>query len=283
MLFRSAFFDSLWMQTAAHTSLNSTEDHTLEGRVKTPSVNNLASNDSGVWVITVGAVDGIYSEKYNINFAYNFGVGKCYIGIQGYYYNPVTEQLENVNYSTEFTIAQDTYFDFAVEKIGDHLDIYVDGVKLGECNLSVIDSGTSTPKFLKLTAWNAKSSFMLNGLRMTKLIGGRYAANYTPAAYIIGASDPFWSNVVLLISMTGSEGSSSLSDSSTNNLVITNTATVMITNDSNAHGGSAARFCVPSLLIQNQSALKDKNFVIQFKVKFLSAGSDVTKIGRAHV
>lgn len=272
----AAFFDSLWMQTAAHTSLNSTEDHTLEGRVKTPSVNNLASNDSGVWVITVGAVDGIYSEKYNINFAYNFGVGKCYIGIQGYYYNPVTDQLEDVNYSTEFTIAQDTYFDFAVEKIGDHLDIYVDGIKLGECNLSVIDSGTSTPKFLKLTAWNAKSSFMLNGLRMTKLIGGRYAANYTPAAYIIGASDPFWSNVVLLISMTGSEGSSSLSDSSTNNLVITNTATVMITNDSNAHGGSAARFCVPSLLIQNQSALKDKNFVIQFKVKFLSAGSDVT-------
>ncbi|MEX5365708.1 hypothetical protein WCE00_01845 [Acinetobacter haemolyticus] len=272
----AAFFDTLMMQSSAHWSLSAVEDHALEARVKTPTANLTANQDGGTWVITVGAVDGISSEKYNINFLYNFTLGTMKLGIQGNYLNPVGNQLEEVNYSIEFSIGQNTYFDFAVEKIGDHLDIYIDGMKAGECNLSVLDAGTGSLKFIKLTAWQAKSSFMINGLRMTKRIGGRYGADYTPAAFAVGGSDPYWSNVVLLIRMLGADNSPSLTDSSVNGLTITNTATIMIKTDAAARGGSAARFCVPMLHIQNHTALRDKNFVIEFRAKFLSDNLSMT-------
>lgn len=272
----AAFFDTLMMQSSAHWSLSAVEDHTLEARVKTPTANLTANQDSGTWVITVGAVDGISSEKYHINFLYNFSLGTMKLGIQGNYLNPIGNQLEVVNYSIEFAIGQNTYFDFAVEKIGDHLDIYIDGTKNGECNLSVLDAGTGSLKFIKLTAWQAKSSFMINGLRMTKRNGGRYGANYTPSAFVVGGSDPYWSNVVLLIRMLGPDNSASLTDSSINGLTITNTATIMIKTDATARGGSAARFCVPMLRIQNHTALRDKNFVIEFRAKFLSDNLSMT-------
>lgn len=266
----SALFDFPELKTNAHVGLNLTnKDHCVEGRWKTPT--GAMDTDQllvGFRFLTTGPSlsNGNIPDGYS--FAITYYMGVLTVGMQGPHGNPPID----VSYSHQVNLPEDTYFDWAIEKIGNIASIYIDGSLIGTGAFNI--RSDDDPRYLTITARNSDLSFMANGLRITKKTGGRYAANYTPQQFTIGVSDPHWSNVELLIPMTASNG---LIDVAANNIGVIATQAVVIKTDAQAYSGSAIRFCQPKLSVPYNAMLnlRDKSFIIEGKTRISSFYSDL--------
>lgn len=261
----SAFFDIASMRTGFSAGLNYTSDFCLEGRIKTPESSSSAAMMLSFAFELASATDqlsnGNTASPLIISMGFHQGVFGIDLQGEDQYGQPVfTGFNQNVD--------AHSFVDWAIEKIGNEITVYFDGVAAGVVN-TIVTLSDSDPRALFINTRNTDLGFGFNGLRFTQKTGGRYAGNYTPSAFATSTNDPDWADVSLLIAMTGSDGGTSFTDLSSNALEVTSSLAVVIQADNAAHGGSLAQFLKPYLRVPYHAdlELRDKSFLIQGAVK----------------
>lgn len=282
----SAFFDAAILQTAnEYQKLDIySEDHCIEFRLKTAAAGDYLGGQPNTIYMYVkhdrqvnenSSIDYFISATPYENKIIIEVIGTRLIGASNSETAIITYTAEN--------LSTDSYYDIAIqcteagtEIIGGTeitqglIKIFVEGIERHSETLDILSQGHPCSLRLNLSP-NVQmgSKVALNGLRITKRNGGRYSTNYTPAPYASGSSDPYWSDVVLLLPMTGNDGGHTFNDVSANPAAITASEMVLTKTDIQANGNSTTYFNRPALVIESQEILnlKDKSFIIEGRAK----------------
>lgn len=283
----SAMFDIAMLKTQTEASkLNIyDDDHCIEFSVKTAS----ASDYLGTYPNTL-YLDIEHDRKVseNVSTLYKF------ISIQADT-NALTISLDGTVHEASWIGADKSvtcnvaglnsnqYYDVAIQALKDGtvtvegaiftkfmITIFIGGIARVTDYVHVLEHGyPCSVKFNLSPNYKTGSFVAINALRITKRAGGRYSANYTPANFPVGSSDPYWSNVVLLVTMNGSNGQRTFTDVSTNAVAISATEAITIKTDASARGGSSAYFYFCMLMVEPNKNfdLRGKSFLISGRVK----------------
>ncbi|MCU4601853.1 phage tail protein [Acinetobacter ursingii] len=283
----SAFFDKAVLQTTQeYSKLNIyNNDHCIELRVKTAASGELidgSSNSLGFSIRHNRAVSENISIDYGIMVQSHFNeitfqaTGTLLTnGGAGTTSHTISHRAQNLSINT--------YYDVAVQCVNDGT-VVIGGTEITKAMITLYFNGIAVKTdMLHILSWGypcslamrrdpnyeSGSTIAINGVRVTKRTGGRYSSDYTPAPFITGASDPYWSDVVLLIPMNGSDGSHNFADVSISPVDLVANEMVTIKTDNNANGGSVAHFYHPMLIVESQNIfnLRDRSFIIEGRVK----------------
>ena len=261
------------------------DDHCIEFSVKTASASDYLGSEPNTLYLGIEH-DRKVSE--NISTLYKF------ISIQAQT-NTLTISLNGTVHEaswigTDKSVAcnvaglnSNQYYDVAIQTLKDGtvtvegaiftkfmVTIYINGIARVTDYLHVLEHGYPCSVKLNLSPNYKTGSFVaINALRITKRAGGRYSANYTPVNFPVGSSDPYWSNVVLLVTMNGSNGQRTFTDVSTNAVAVSATEAITIRTDATARGGSSAYFYFCMLMVEPNEKfdLRGKSFLISGRVK----------------
>lgn len=258
------------------------QDHCIEFRVKTSPADALVQ----------------HADKFSLRVRHNREVGEniaidyvvslsvmedqITIDVTGTIMNGSGGSTSKTIFYNATSLSPDTYYDIAIQCI-DVGTTTIGGTDLTNGEISIFFQGNKeVSDVLHILSWGqpcsvvmqsyidspASGGVTMNGLRITKRAGGRYSGNYTPGPYIVGSSDSYWSDVVLLIPMTGSNGAHAFTDVSISPVALAATEAVTTKPDTNAHGGSSAHFYYPMLVVAPQPVLnlRDKSFVIEGRI-----------------
>ncbi|WP_313043282.1 hypothetical protein [Acinetobacter sp.] len=282
----SAFFDAAILQTVnEYQKLDIySEDHCIEFRLKTAVAGDYLNDQPNIIYMHIQH-DRHPSENISIDYLISAQPydDKLIIEVVGQRLIGSTESETTVITFTAENLSPDSYYDIAIqcteagtEIIGGTeitqglIKIFVEGIERHSGTLDILSQGYPCGLRLNLSPnIHHGSKVALNGLRITKRNGGRYNANYTPQPFMTGSNDPYWSNVVLLLPMTGIDGGHTFNDVSTNPAAFTASDMVVTKPDIQANGDSVAYFNRPALVVESQEILnlKDKSFIIEGRVK----------------
>ncbi|MGQ2385094.1 hypothetical protein [Acinetobacter ursingii] len=283
----SAFFDQAVLQTTQEYSKLDiySNDHCIELRVKTAATGELIDGSSNVLGFSIRH-NRDTSENISIDYGFTVQSTTDTITIEAtgtlLSNNGGSSSSHTISY-TASSLSSNTYYDVAVQCISAGTEIiggtaitkgmitlFFNGVAVKTEMLHILSWGYACGLTMRRSAnYESGSTIAINGFRVTKRSGGRYSSDYTPAPFVTGSSDPYWSDVVLYIPMTGSNGSHSFTDASASPVSLSATEMVTVKTDSNANGGSVAHFYHPMLVVESQDIfnLRDRSFIIQGRVK----------------
>lgn len=284
----SAFFDAAILQTIGeHQKLDIySEDHCIEFRIKTAKAGDYLESHPNILYLQIQH-DRHPSENMSIDYAISAMpyenkivievIGTRLLGSDG-----AGSDTSIITYTAE-NLTSDSYYDIAIqctesttEIIGGTVitkglvKIFVAG---NECHSEILDIlSQGYPCGLRLNLSpnvHHGSKVALNGLRITKRNGGRYSGNYVPQPFTVGSGDPYWSDVVMLLPMTGANDGHVFNDVSMSSASFTATDMVITRTDSKALGGSSTHLYRPALIVAPQEIfnLKDKSFIIEGRAK----------------
>ncbi|MCX5466486.1 hypothetical protein [Acinetobacter nematophilus] len=258
------------------------QDHCIEFRVKTAPATHLIEHVDNLLI-------RIRHERQvieNIGIDYNIllYIKKNMIGVDVngklVTNGGAGETAKTVSYTAN-NLDPDTYYDIAIQSISIGTEI-IGGTEITKAQITIFLNGEAvSTDVINLLSWDypcslviqsdvdrpASGAVVMNGFRITKKLGGRYNGNYTPQPFITGTSDPLWNDVVLYIPMTGISGNV-FTDVSNAPVSLNATDAVMTRSDTAAHGGSAAHFYYPILVVAPQPVLnlRDKSFTIEGRI-----------------
>lgn len=292
----SASFDET---TQLHPKLNIFEqDHCLEFRVKTRALTDSIIGDAtNMWGDQVsismgGRFINAKTGSPNYGYAVSFIIATNTIGVEIAVDAPNNPQGSYIKYIAE-NLAEDTYYDIAIQCVNRSLQTTSDGIKVN-FDVEVFFNGIQVPtvngngnpvstmqvyESLLPCAFiwtggggygSAGSCLAMNGIRATKRNGGRYSNDYTPAPFVTGASDPYWSNVVFLVPMN--HATNGFKDVSTSPVILETKAQTIMKSEAHAHGGQAAYFYSPLLVVPGDEFFNfnNKSFIIEGRAKVTS-------------
>ncbi|EFF82440.1 hypothetical protein HMP0015_2082 [Acinetobacter haemolyticus ATCC 19194] len=292
----SASFDET---TQLHPKLNIFEqDHCLEFRIKTRALtDSIVGNATNMWGDQVsismgGRFINAKTGSPDYGYAVSFIIATNTIGVEIAVDAPNNPQGSYIKYIAE-NLDEDTYYDIAIQCVNRSLQTTSDGVKVN-FDVEVFFNGVQVPtvngdgnpvstmqvyESLLPCAfiWTggggygaAGSRLAMNGIRATKRIGGRYSNDYTPAPFTTGASDPYWSNVAFLVPMN--HATNGFKDVSPNPVTLETKAQTIMKSEAHAHGGQAAYFYSPLLVVNGDEFFNfnNKSFIIEGRAKVTS-------------
>ncbi len=256
------------------------EDHTIEFRVKTSQTDEHFDE----MFIRVH-----HAREVSENIGIDYGIA-LYIKADMLWIDVNGELLTNggagstaktIHYIAE-NLDANTYHDIAIQCVSAGTET-IGGTEITLAEITIFFNGQAVvTDMLHILSWGypcslsmwskvdspASGGVTMNGLRITKRASGRYSGNYTPEPYIVGSGDSYWSDVVLLIPMTGSNGEHTFTDVSISPVALAATEAVTTRPDTDAHGGSSAHFYYPMLVVAPQPVLnlRDKSFVIKGRI-----------------
>lgn len=282
----SAFMGQALLATSSeHQKLDVySEDHCIEMRIKTAAAGDYLGETPDILYFRIHH-DKLVSENISTDYLISIQSYDNQIVIQviGTVFNESASSSTKIITYTATGLVVDTYYDIAIQCINSGTTS-VGGTDFTNGSITIFFAGTAVhTDTLHLLSWNYPCSLRMNlspnyqlgskisvnGLRITKRAGGRYSGNYIPQAFVVGSGDTYWSSVVLLIPMTGSNGAHNFMDVSLSPAGLSASDMVATQTNANANGGSAAYFFHPMLKVLPQTIfnLRDKSFIIEGRVK----------------
>jgi hypothetical protein len=183
-----------------------------------------------------GTFAGIMDSRSSGN-----GAGLIYFG-----YTTVANEIgwyENTGYLVKATVTQNAWNHVAVVRSASSIKIYINGV----ISQSASNSTNLAVAFKRIAASFDDYAFQgyIDDLRISRF--ARYVSTFTPPTAALPTpisspvGDPYYSAVSLMLSMDGTDGSTTFTDSSLNALAVTATSATISTTLSK-YGGSSAFF-----------------------------------------
>ena len=140
--------------------------------------------------------------------------------------------------------ADDSWHHVALSRSGSSMKLFVDGVQSGNTSGSTTNFSSGATYGLivgRYQAGNGHFEGYLDDLRITKGVA-RYTGNFTIPTSEASSSDPYFSNTELLLNGNGTNGSSTITDSSNNSYTVNANGNAQISTAQSKFGGSSMYF-----------------------------------------